>query len=213
MFIHFSLEQVRNQDFRGPDFFLVLGVPKKERKSWVVWEEGKGPDVVIELLSESTAEIDKTEKKRIYQNQLRVLEYFWYDPFEPSDLAGFKLDDGAYKPLPFDDQNRLMSPLLGLSLVRWQGVFENVETIWLRWASLDGKLLPTEHEVAEQIAEEARQQVSEARRLADDAARFAQQAEQRAGEAEQRAGAEAQRAQAAEAEIARLKALLAKGDS
>jgi Uma2 family endonuclease len=206
MFIHFSLEQVRNQDFRGPDFFLVLGVPKKERKSWVVWEEGKGPDVVIELLSESTAEIDKTEKKRIYQNQLRVLEYFWYDPFEPSDLAGFKLDDGAYKPLPFDNQDRLISPLLGLSLVRWQGVFENVEAIWLRWASLDGKLLPTEHEVAEQIAEEASQQVSEARRLADDAAQFAQQAEQRAA-------AEAQRAQAAEAEIARLKALLAKGDS
>jgi Uma2 family endonuclease len=67
MFIYFSLAQVRNQDFRGSDFFAVLGVPKKERKSWVVWEEGKAPDVVIELLSDSTAERDKTEKKQIYQ--------------------------------------------------------------------------------------------------------------------------------------------------
>jgi len=50
----------------------VLGVPKRERRSWVVWEEGKAPDVVIELLSESTAEQDKNEKKLIYQSQLRV---------------------------------------------------------------------------------------------------------------------------------------------
>jgi Uma2 family endonuclease len=42
MFVYFSLEQVRHQDFRGPDFFAVLGVPKRERKSWVVWQEGKG---------------------------------------------------------------------------------------------------------------------------------------------------------------------------
>lgn len=59
MFVYFSLEQVRTQDFRGPDFFAVLDVPKRERKSWVVWQEGKGPDLVIELLSESTAEQDK----------------------------------------------------------------------------------------------------------------------------------------------------------
>lgn len=63
MFVYFSLEQVR-KDFRGPDVFVVLGVPKRERKSWVVWEEGKGLDVVIELLSESTAQQDKTEKNK-----------------------------------------------------------------------------------------------------------------------------------------------------
>src|SRR5512135_2997268 len=42
MFLYFSLAQVRNQDFRGPDVFVVLGVSADERKSWVVWEEGKG---------------------------------------------------------------------------------------------------------------------------------------------------------------------------
>ncbi|HEY9674986.1 MAG TPA: Uma2 family endonuclease, partial [Waterburya sp.] len=59
MFVYYSLAQVRNKDFKGPDFFAVLGVPKGERKSWVVWEEGKAPDVVIELLSESTAAADE----------------------------------------------------------------------------------------------------------------------------------------------------------
>ena len=69
MFVYFSLEQVRNQDFRGPDFFAVLGVPNRERKSWVVWQEGKGPDVVIELLSESTAAQDKEALLARYQER------------------------------------------------------------------------------------------------------------------------------------------------
>ncbi|HEY9296613.1 MAG TPA: Uma2 family endonuclease, partial [Phormidium sp.] len=33
MFVYFSEAQVRNQDFRGPDVFVVLDVPKRERKS------------------------------------------------------------------------------------------------------------------------------------------------------------------------------------
>jgi Uma2 family endonuclease len=50
MFVYYSLAQVRNRDFKGPDFFAVLGIPKGERKSWFVWEEGKAPDVVIDSL-------------------------------------------------------------------------------------------------------------------------------------------------------------------
>jgi len=73
MFVYYSLAQVRNQDFKGADFFVALG----ERRCWVSWEEGKTPDVVIELLSEGTAAADKGEKKRIYQGQMHVPEYFW----------------------------------------------------------------------------------------------------------------------------------------
>jgi Uma2 family endonuclease len=177
MFLYFSLAQVRHQDFRGPDFFAVLGVPKGERKSWVVWEEGKGPDVVIELLSESTATSDKTEKKLIYQNQLKVAEYFWFDPFNPDDWAGFGLQQGVYAPLHPDDQGRLLSRCLDLALVRWRGIYEDVEAVWLRWATPAGELLPTKDE--------------------------------RLHAAEQRVETAEQRAAAAEAEIERLRALLA----
>src|SRR2546421_1219164 len=90
MFLYYSLEQVRNRDFLGPDVFVALNVPRRERKSWVMWQEGKCPDVVIELLSETTAERDKTEKKAIYQDQVGVPEYFWYDPFAPEDRAGWR---------------------------------------------------------------------------------------------------------------------------
>lgn len=154
MFVYYNLGQLRNQDFKGPDVFIVLDVPRGERKSWVSWEESKGPDVVIELLSASTAHIDKGPKMRIYQNMMRVVEYYWYDPFS-TELAGFKLTDGVYKPLRLDKEDRLVSPLLGLTLVRWTGKYKDVEATWLRWATLDGTLLPTSEENAEAAQREA----------------------------------------------------------
>ena len=166
MFVYFSLAQVKNQDFRGPDFFAVLGVPKGERLSWVVWEEGKGPDVVIELLSESTAELDKNEKKLIYQNQLRVPEYFWFDPFNPDDWAGFFLQKGIYQPLTPNSQNQLVSQSLGLALVRWQGNYKGIDATWLRWSTLDGDLLTTPEEIAERERQRAEQAESQLQQTA-----------------------------------------------
>ncbi|NET02827.1 MAG: Uma2 family endonuclease [Sphaerospermopsis sp. SIO1G1] len=158
MFVYYSLAQLKNQDFRGPDFFAVLGVPKKERLSWVVWEEGKSPDVVIELLSGSTAKNDKSEKKLIYQNQMRVSEYFWFDPFHPDDFTGFHINSGVYEPIAFNDENQLVSTVLGLTLVRWHGNYRGVDATWLRWASLEGELFPTSIELAEQEKQRAEQE-------------------------------------------------------
>jgi Uma2 family endonuclease len=154
MFVYFSPEQVRNRDFRGPDFFVVLNVPRREHKSWVVWQEGKGPDVVIELLSERTAALDKGEKKQIYQECLRVPEYFWFDPFS-AEWAGFALQEGVYQPLVPDAQERLVSQRVGLALVRWEGAYQGVSARWLRWATLEGPLLPTGSELAERAQQQA----------------------------------------------------------
>jgi Uma2 family endonuclease len=161
MFIYYSLAQVKNRDFKGPDFFAVLGVPKGERLSWVCWEEGKTPDVVIELLSSSTVEVDKIEKKRIYQNQMHVPEYFWFDPFNPEDWAGFQLRGGCYQELYPNSQGQLVSQMLDLALVRWQGSYKGVETVWLRWAQMDGTVLPTP---AEQERQRARTEWQRAQR-------------------------------------------------
>ena len=173
MFVYYSLEQVRNKDFRGPDFFVALDVPKRERKSWVIWEEGKGPDVVIELLSASTAAQDKGEKKDIYQDRIRVPEYFWFDPWS-GEWAGFIIQHRRYVAIEEDNQGRLLSQTLGLALVRWEGVYQEVEARWLRWATLSGALLPTPQEVAvetQRQATEAQRQATEAQRQATEAQR------------------------------------------
>ncbi|NEO22509.1 MULTISPECIES: Uma2 family endonuclease [unclassified Moorena] len=208
MFLYFSTEQIKNQDFRGPDVFVVLGVPKAERLSWVVWEEGKAPDVIIELISDSTANTDKTTKKVVYQDQVRVPEYFWYDPFNPEDFAGFRLHNGVYQPLTEDEEGRLISERLGLALVRWQGVYKNnVDTTWLRWATLEGIVLPTAEEIAvqaQQQAAQAQQQAAQAQQQATQAQQQAIQAQQQATQAQQEA---AQAQQRAEQLAARLRAM------
>jgi Uma2 family endonuclease len=200
MFVYYGLSQVRNRDFRGPDFFAVLGVPKGERKSWVCWEEEKTPDVIIELLSESTAEVDKGEKKLIYQNQMHVPEYFWYDPFNPQDLAGFQLQGGTYQPIPLNEQGHLVSQVMELALVRWQGAYLGVESTWLRWTTLDGTLLPTGAEIAEQ----ERQRAEQEHQRAEQEHQRAEQEHQRAEQERQRAEQEQQRAEQAETQVGQI---------
>jgi hypothetical protein len=128
---------------------VALHVEPREHKSWLVWKEGKGPDVVIELLSDSTAKHDKNRKKHIYQDALRVPEYFWFHPFRPEDFVGHRLDGGVYHPIRPDVQGHLSSVGLDLLLRRWQGVYAGVETLWLRWALPDGTPLPTPDEAAD----------------------------------------------------------------
>ncbi len=63
-------------------------------------------------------------------------------PLPKDDWAGFMLSDGVYEPLPLDEQGRLISPLLQLVLVRWQGVFQDVEATWLREDGVRSFLFP-----------------------------------------------------------------------
>jgi len=162
MFVYFSLAQVRNQAFRGPDFFVVLDVSPRERKSWVVWQEGKGSDVVIELLSDSTSAHDKGEQKIIYQNALRVLEYYWFDPFS-GEWAGFILHHSRYAESAEDSQGCLISAGLGLALVHWEGIYQGITARWLRWAMVGGTLPP----IPKEVAIEAQQQAAAVPRQAE----------------------------------------------
>ena len=197
MFVYFSPEQVRKHDYRGPDVFVVLDVERRNRQAWVVWEEGKGPDVVIELLSESTAAFDKTEKKRIYQDRLRVPEYFWFDPFG-AELAGFALNDAVYEPMEADERGNLVSRRLGLALARWHGEYGGAQAEWLRWASMEGDLVPTPQERARAEAlraVEASQRAVEASQRAVEASQYAETERLRAEDAERRAAHERERAE------------------
>jgi Uma2 family endonuclease len=133
--IYFSTQELKNREFRGPDFFLVKNTIKRPRKSWVVWEEnGQYPDLIIELLSDSTASVDKTTKKILYQNRFRTPEYFWFSP-ETLELAGFRLQDGVYQPINPNQNSLFWSESLGLFL----GVYEGK----LRYFTIEGKLVPT----------------------------------------------------------------------
>ena len=55
-----------------------------------VRENDKYPNVIVEILSESTAEIDPGLKKQIYQDTFRTPSYFWFDP-KTLEFRGFHL--------------------------------------------------------------------------------------------------------------------------
>ena len=139
--IYFSPENIKSRDFRGPDFFVVLGTERRPRKSWVVWGEGgKYPNIIIEILSDSTADVDRGLKKQLYQDVFRTPDYFWFDP-ESLEFQGFHLVDGTYYPLAPNPQGYLWSQQLGLFL----GIYQQK----LRFFTPEGKLVPSpEEEVA-----------------------------------------------------------------
>lgn len=146
--IYYSPQQIKSQDFRGPDFFVVLGTERKPRKSWVVWaENGQYPNVIVEIISPSTAEVDKGLKKNIYQNIFRTPEYFWFDP-NGLELAGFLLVGGQYHPLEANSQGWLWSQQLEL--------FLGVQNGQLRFFMQEGQLVPTPAEIAETLAAQLR---------------------------------------------------------
>ncbi len=119
--IYYSPNQKKSEYFRGPDFFVVLGTPKKDRKSWVVWQEdGKYPNLIVEILSISTTAVDKGLKKQVYQDTFRTPDYFWFDPVT-MELQGFHLVDGKYQEIQVTTDGRLWSQQLELYLGVYEG--------------------------------------------------------------------------------------------
>ena len=139
--IYYSPHQKKSEKFRGPDFFVVLGTERKPRKSWVVWEEeGKYPNVIIEILSPKTAKSDRGLKKQIYQDTFRTADYFWFDP-DTLEFQGFQLIQGQYQELQGNEEGWLWSQQLGLYL--------GIHNSQLRFFTNLGELVLTPEEVAE----------------------------------------------------------------
>ena len=176
MFLHYDPQS--RKKFRGPDFFLVLDVEDRERKNWVVWQEGmRFLDVIIELLSDSTREVDKVEKKTLYERVFHMGEYYLYDPFS-QEFVGYHLQGPHphYEEIKPDETGKIYSPTVGLYLI--------VRNEWLRWMTKEGVVLPSPMELAEQ----ERQRAEQERQRAEQERHRAERAEQLLAEYQKRFG-------------------------
>lgn len=104
----------------APDLFVVRGVPKGERDTYLLWREGKGPCFVLEVTSKSTRDEDLSTKKVLYR-RLGVEEYVLFDPrgeyLEPR-FQGLRLATGPtrdYRPIPLAADGSLISRTLGVA--------------------------------------------------------------------------------------------------
>jgi Uma2 family endonuclease len=158
----------------SPDVFVVKGVEKRPRLNYLTWEEGKAPDVVIELTSSSTRDEDVEDKYWLYQDKLKVTEYFLFDPlgdYLKPTLLGYRLFRGKYRPVK-PVGGRLPSKVLGLHLEKRGKTLSlyNPETRQYlptpeeRIADTEGKLADTEGKLAD-TTEKLAQVASENERL------------------------------------------------
>ncbi len=139
---------------KRPDWFGVVGVPRlyeeqEMRLSYVCWQEEAHPFIVVELLSPSTEDEDlghttrepgePATKWEVYEQILRIPYYFIFSRYT-NKLQAFHLVGGHYEPAVLTD-GRLAIPELGLSLGLWEGVYQGLNRLWLRWRTLEGELI------------------------------------------------------------------------
>jgi Uma2 family endonuclease len=162
MFIYFRLEDSNREEVRGPDFFYVAGADRhRPRESWVVWrEDGRYPDVIIELLSRTTAVEDRTTKKALYEQTFHTPEYFLYDP-ATRQVEGWKLIGASYQAIQPDARGWLWSEVLRLWVGNWDGTYQDLEATWPRFYDAQGNLLLLPVEAAEVKAAEAAAKLAE----------------------------------------------------
>lgn len=130
----------------SPDVFVVFGVPKGDRRTFKVWEEGKAPDVAFELTSDSTREEDLGLKRWLY-SQLGVQEYFLFDPLRQylrPPLRGYRLAGDEYERIPEEPtppaELRLKSEVLKLELWVKGGQLRLFDPAAGTWLPLPGEL-------------------------------------------------------------------------
>ena len=116
---------------RYPDLLVAFDADPelfRENRGYIVSEQGKPPDLVLEFASRSTRRNDN-EEKRVFYAELGVLEYWRFDETEDRQsvrLVGERLEDGIYRPVPIETVSERAlegySPALNLCLRREDGV-------------------------------------------------------------------------------------------
>ncbi len=180
-----------------PDHFVVLDCDPGPRRIFKIWEEGRTPDTVIEIISRGTSREDRLTRPIIFE-RLGIREYFLYDPqaryLKPS-LQGFRLVDGSYQRIePVGGVITCQTLGFDLSLDGLDLVLRDCQT---------GKVLLTGEEAAEQAAAEDKARVAEEKaRVAEEKARVAEEkarlAEEKARVAEEKARLAEEKARVAE---------------
>lgn len=184
--------------YKRPDWFAVIGVPslyegREFRLSYVIWQEGVAPLIIVELLSPKTERADLGRVQRdedgtptkweVYEQILRVPYYAVFSRVADR-MRIFRLNGGGYTEVA-GHGNRFWIPEAGLGLGVWRGVYKGVDRLWLRWYDAQGNWIPTNAERAEQERLHAEQEQLRAEKESQRAEMESQRAEQERLRAEQ----------------------------
>lgn len=156
-----------------PDVFVSFNVQvpdawwEKQNRCYLVWNFGKPPEIVIEVVSNKVGN-ELADKFETYE-QMRVSYYAVYDP--NLQLGDQTLRLYELRGMHFAEMETSWLEQVGLGLTVWQGEFEGRQDSWLRWHDANGAILLTGDEQAAQArqwAEEERQRADEERQRAEE---------------------------------------------
>ncbi len=159
-----------------PDMMLALDVPgvgpdlsQKANRSYFIWvQDGKPPTVVVEVVSNREGGEDG-DKLRKYE-MIGVPYYVIFDPWRLLSERMLRIHQFAGTGKGYIEQIGGVLDAVGLGLTLWQGEYEDMEALWLRWTDREGRLIPTSAEWArreQQRATEAEQHAEQERQRAE----------------------------------------------
>jgi Uma2 family endonuclease len=181
--IYWRLTDPPEKGAEAPDWFYVGNVPPllngKTRRSYVLWQEHIAPFIVLEFVSgNGEEERDQTPWKGkfwIYEQVIRAPFYGIYEVNKAS-VEVYELIGGQYQLLTANERGHYPISSLGVELGIWTGEYQSMELPWLRWWDLQGNLLLT----GEERAEQERQRAEQERQRAEQERQRAEQERQRA---------------------------------
>jgi Uma2 family endonuclease len=177
-----------------PDMLLSLDVElpaqlwPKNNRSYFIWEYGKPPELVLEIVA--NREGGEDSDKLVGYARVGIRFYVIFDPEQllgSEQLRGYRLDALAYRPM----DEPMFFPGLELGLRIWEGAYEGHQNTWLRWVDSEGRLIATgaergerehsraehEHHRAEEQRNVAEQERKRAERLAEQIRRLGHEPE------------------------------------
>ena len=154
----------------APDVFVVYGVAKRRRMTYLLWEEGKAPDFVLEVASPNTWREDEGAKRQVYE-RLKVTEYYQYDPTGEllgTQLKGSRLSAGRYREQAAG-RSDAGEPTLSSAILKLDLFVNGEGDLRFRDPATGDALLTYDQEAAARRAAEARAEREIARRRAAEA--------------------------------------------
>lgn len=152
-----------------PDVFLSLDVQvpdnwwDKGKRSYFLWEFGKPPEVVIEIVSNLKGK--ETTTKLSNYAQMRVAYYAIFDPIQ--QLGGPLLQLYKLQASSYIETTDFWLEDVQLGLTTWEGSYEGKHDVWLRWCDQDRNVLLTGTELAEQERQQKELALQRVEQLAD----------------------------------------------
>jgi Uma2 family endonuclease len=188
--IYWQLTDPPLEGCKAPDWAFVPNVPAmldgQLRRSYVVWNEGKHPTIVIEFVSgdgsEERDETPNTGKFWVYEQGIAARYYAIFDAFNGPTLEVYRLGKKKYRRMRPNRRGHYPVPDLEIELGMQEGEYGNLDATWLRFFDSEGNLLPNDVEqiaAAEEAATREREKVEREKRRAD---KEAQRAERTAAE-------------------------------